>query len=354
MDNGPPDGLLISGSSGPERSRALSALIGLALSALFTWLAFRGLDVEIVRHQAGNIRLLPVLVCLATQVLCQLLRLLRWGLMLRRLGEISWKRVFAIGSVGTPAVSLLPARIGELVRPVLVAEESEIDFGRASATVVAERLVDGGLMSLVFLSLLSLLGKENTSAGLFVSGLAFSTLFLVAGIVLWVGLKYRENVLRFIGSLTRVSPGAARLASNVFAGFTAALQPVVSRRVFLPYLGLSLLLWASEAISIYSLFGVTGQSFPFSASIVVLIAIVVGTLIPSGPAHIGIFEYSVVVGLSFFDPPIGAAAFFGALLHLLQIVVLLVFAWLGLWLGNIRFERLLSLGRTQANSRSAT
>jgi hypothetical protein len=86
----------------------------------------------------------------------------------------------------------------------------------------------------------------------------------------------------------------------------------------------------------------------------VLIAIVVGTLIPSGPAHFGIFEYSVVVGLSFFDPPIGAAAFFGALLHLLQIVVLLVFAWLGLWLGNIRFERLLSLGRRQAGSRSAT
>jgi uncharacterized protein (TIRG00374 family) len=321
---------------------------------LFAWLAFRGLDVEIVRHQAGNIRLLPVLVCLATQVLCQLLRLLRWGLMLRRLGDISWRRVFAIGSVGTPAVSLLPARIGELVRPVLVAEESQIDFGRASATVVTERLVDGGLMSLVFLGLLSLQGKEHASAGLLVSGLAFSTLFLLAGIALWLGFRYRENVLRLIGSLTRVTPGVARLASRVFAGFAAALQPIVSRRVFVPYLGLSLLLWATEAISIYSLFGVTGQSFPLSASIVVLIAIVVGTLIPSGPAHFGIFEYSVVVGLSFFDPPIGAAAFFGALLHLLQIVVLLVFAWLGLWLGNIRFERLLSLGRRQAGSRSAT
>jgi len=354
MDSGPPDGLLISASSAPERSRALSALIGLALSALFAWLAFRGLDTEVVLNQAGQIRLLPVLVCLATQVLCQLLRLLRWGLMLRRLGDISWRRVFAIGSVGTPAVSLLPARIGELVRPVLVAEESEIDFGRASATVVTERLVDGGLMSLVFLSLLSLFGKENTSAGLFVSGLAFSTLFLVAAIALWLGFRYRERVLQLIGSLAHLSPGAARLTSRVFAGFAAALQPIVSRRVVLPYLGLSLLLWATEAISIYSLFGVTGQSLPFSASIVVLIAIVVGTLIPSGPAHLGIFEYSVVVGLSFFDPPIGAAAFFGALLHFLQIVVLLAFAWLGLWLGNIRFDRLLSLGRRQASSRPVT
>lgn len=329
----------------PRGNRVVSAVIGLGLSLLFAWLAFRGLEMDLIRQQMGNLRLVPILVCLATQILCQVWRLLRWGLMLRSLGEISWGRVFAIGSVGTPAVTLIPARIGELVRPVFVAEETDIDFGRASATVVAERLVDGSLMSLVFFSGLMLLRNEGTSNNLLMSGVAFAAIFVFAGICLWLVFRFQAIVLRLLGSMTGVSPGASRAASSVFRGFVGALGPILSKKVFAPYLAISLALWATEAISIYSLFGVTDQAFPFSASIIVLVAIVVGTLIPSGPAHLGIFEYAVVVGLSFFGPTAGTGAFFGALLHFLQVVVLLGFAFLGLWLGNIRFERLLNLSR---------
>jgi uncharacterized protein (TIRG00374 family) len=315
---------------------------------LFTWLAFRGLDVDNLREQLGNLRMLPILLCLATQFLCQLWRFLRWGLMLRSLGDISWGRVFVIGAVGTSAVTLLPARIGELVRPVFVAEETDIDFGRASATVVAERLVDGLLMSLVLFSGLALLRNKGASQDLLTSGIVFAAIFVLAGIGLWLAFQHQDFVLRSLGRLTGISPVLSRTASRIFQGFFGALEPIFSQRVLLPYLLISVGLWITEAVSIYSLFGVMSQPPAFSASIIVLVAIVVGTVIPSGPAHLGVFEYAVVVSLEFYNLPTATSAYFGALLHFLQVVVLLVLALLGLWLGNIRFERLVNLSRRTA------
>lgn len=350
MDDLHPDPQLTSTQPSPRGSRALSLVIGLGLSLLFTWLAFRGLDVGIIRQQLGNLRVLPILVCLATQFLCQAWRFVRWGLMLRSLGEISWGRVFAIGSVGTPAVTLLPARIGELVRPVFVAEETDIDFGQVSATVVAERFVDGILMSLIFFLGLVLLGNDHASPSLLTSGVAFAAMFVLAGIGLWWAFRFKEVVLRLLGELSKWSPRISRVGSTIFGGFAAALEPIFSQHVLVPYLAISLLLWATEAISIYSLFGVMGGALPFSASIIVLMAIVVGTLIPSGPAHLGVFEYAVVVALSFFDLRAGPSVYFAALLHFIQVIVLLVLALLGLWLGNIRFERLLRLGQPERRS----
>jgi uncharacterized protein (TIRG00374 family) len=325
--------------------RAFSLAIGFGLSLLFTWLAFRGLDLRSIRDQMDNLRAAPILICLATQVLCQIWRFVRWGLMLRSLGEIAWGRIFAIAAVGTPAVTLLPARIGELARPVLVSEETEIDFGQVSATVVAERFVDGCLISLVFFFGLILLQNQAVSSSLLTNGLAFAAIFVCAGIGLWLSFRQQTRILRMIAWFGRFSPGASRLGSRVFHGFVEALTPIFSQRVFVPYLLISLALWATEALSIYSLFGVIGQRLPFTASIIVLLAIVVGTLIPSGPAHLGVFEYAVILALSFFGLSDAASAYFAALLHLLQVIVLLALALFGFWLGNIRFERILRLGK---------
>ncbi len=329
----------------PRTGRAFSFAIGLGLSLLFTWLAFRGLDMSSIREEMGNLRLAPVLVCLATQVLCQVWRFVRWGLMLRSLGEIRWGRVFAIGSVGTPAVTLLPARVGELARPALVAEETDISFGQVSATVVAERFVDGCLMSLLFFAGLVFLRNEAASHSLLTSGLAFAAIFVFAGIGLWVAFRYQDLLLRLLTRLAGLSPRLSSVSSRLIRGFVEALKPIFSQRVFVAYLLVSVALWATEAFSIYSLFGVMDQGLPFSASILVLLAIVVGTLVPSGPAHLGVFEYAVILALSFFGLSGAASAYYAALLHVLQVVVLLALALLGLWLGNIRFERILSLGR---------
>jgi uncharacterized protein (TIRG00374 family) len=151
--------------------------------------------------------------------------------------------------------------------------------------------------------------------------------------------------VRLLTRLAGFSPRVSRVGSRLFRGFVEALKPIFSQRVFVPYLLISVALWVTEAFSIYSLFGVVGQGLPFSASILIMLAIVVGTLIPSGPAHLGVFEYAVILALSFFGLSAAASAYYAALLHLLQVVVLLALALLGLWLGNIRFERILRLGR---------
>ena len=63
------------------------------------------------------------------------LRALRWWFLLRRLGEVSWRSAVAIGLAGYLWIAVLPLRLGELARPLMVAQRHGIAVGRTLAVV---------------------------------------------------------------------------------------------------------------------------------------------------------------------------------------------------------------------------
>src|SRR6267143_634194 len=50
-----------------------------------------------------------------------LIRTVRWGLLLKPLGEVSFKRLNSASAVGWMLLMLLPLRLGEFARPLLIA-----------------------------------------------------------------------------------------------------------------------------------------------------------------------------------------------------------------------------------------
>ncbi len=331
----------------PDRTRqVLSSLIGLAVSLLFIGLAFRSVDLATLAQRASGLPLAPILWCAATQVACQLLRLLRWGVMVRSLGEISWRKVASIGSVGVAAVSLLPARIGELARPVLVAEGTAIGFGLAASTVVAERLIDGLLMGAVIVATAAAMGERSAGVNLTSSGVTFAATFAVAGLAMALAWRHRTAVAGVIEEAGgRISSSLAKRAGGLFLALVGGVAQLANRRVLLPYAILSVLLWCVEALSIGLLFAVLPSPLGLLAPLVVLSALVVGVAIPSGPAHLGVFEFAVVFGLGLFGVDAGWSSLIGALLHAVQILVLVGFGLFGLMSGGISLERLGRIGR---------
>lgn len=79
------------------------------------------------------------------------LRAWRLGLLLGQ--PVAYKRLLIIVSVGFLAINVVPLRLGELVRPYLLAEREGVPFGRGMAAIVLERLLDMAMLLTMLLGL---------------------------------------------------------------------------------------------------------------------------------------------------------------------------------------------------------
>jgi glycosyltransferase 2 family protein len=117
-------------------------IAGLLLSALLVYLSIRGIHFPDVVEGFRTIRYGYIPAVLAVMFLMQLLRSIRWGLILRPLEKIDQLSLFAVTNVGFLAIIAIPARLGELARPYLITKKSHVTMSAALGTIFAERVLD--------------------------------------------------------------------------------------------------------------------------------------------------------------------------------------------------------------------
>ena len=103
---------------------AVRILLSLAVSLMFVMFSLRHTDVESVLRTmlaADGSRVAGYLAALTG---IHLLRVVRWQMLLRPLGRVSFARVNSATSLGYMMLALLPLRLGELARPVLISSSS--------------------------------------------------------------------------------------------------------------------------------------------------------------------------------------------------------------------------------------
>ena len=129
--------------------------IGLVLVVTVVFLAvvLWGIDVERALEALGTVAWWKFLPMCALYLLTHIIRTFRLRILLGQ--PISYWRLFSINSVGFLAINVIPLRLGEMVRPYLLAEREGVPFGRGMAAIVLERLLDmlmllGMLMGLTF------------------------------------------------------------------------------------------------------------------------------------------------------------------------------------------------------------
>lgn len=119
-----------------------------------------GLDLSEAMSALRSARWGFLLPMCALYLSAHLLRAWRMGLLLGV--PVPFKRRFIIVSIGFLAINVVPLRLGELVRPYLLAEREGVPFGRALAAIFLERLLD---MSMLLLMLLGLTLVVDLPAG---------------------------------------------------------------------------------------------------------------------------------------------------------------------------------------------
>jgi uncharacterized protein (TIRG00374 family) len=133
--------------------KKIYGLIGFSISIVCLFFAFKGIQwIEVAESfERAN------LWWLSASVLCQLLALVfagfRWNTIIN-LSDVSWAQTSGAMVVGYMVNNILPGRMGEFVRPIMLGLETKRSRTYLFATVVIDRISD--LLVLVILVLLSL------------------------------------------------------------------------------------------------------------------------------------------------------------------------------------------------------
>lgn len=225
-------------------------------------------------------------------VMCiqHLFRAWRWQYLLAPIEPVPFLRLLPIASVGFFAIIALPLRMGEFVRPYLIASPPRLRMTHALGTLVVERVFDG-----LFLALTSFLAVlwSSTEAPLWVrfAGMFSLALFLGALVIILLLFWQRERATLLVQRLfSPISPNLASRLGKITQGILDGLKVIPDIRRIGCFLFGSLMYWSLNAVSIWILASGFALGLGTMESLAVLGLIGVGIMVPAGPGFIGNFE----------------------------------------------------------------
>jgi uncharacterized protein (TIRG00374 family) len=264
-------------------------LLAVALVAFFLFY-FRNDLAAAMREIRGAF--IPMMVLsVALQGVHLLIRTVRWRLLLAPVKEkVSFVNLFAATAIGYTMTILFPFRLGEVIRPLLLASRERISRSAALATVGVERVLDfltvlGFLVVYLFFFVEDLhtgaTGSDSWSrmvAGARIAGagslLALPLLFLFARygegwLERWQA-RFREgSKLHYFLDGSRKFAHGMRALTRPSLLFRAVITSVLT------WLAIALATWTG----VLSLDG--GYSFPFHATLMLVPFLAVGVVTPS-------------------------------------------------------------------------
>ena len=310
--------------------RLAQAVVGIAVSTAFAWLAFENVSAHQVTGALAGTHWRWLVPATALLILSVALRAVRWSLLFPAVRRPGAGACFWAMNVGYLANALLPFRAGELIRVISLSRETGASGSQGLVTIVLERVFD-----LVTVALLMLLVAPWVPPGW---ARTWLTVVSVATLVLAVACAAVSRSARLqrllIRGIQRVPPLERRMGGLRTAA--AALEPLQSNRTAAAVLAWSFASWAVLLASTLMVErGVVG-GLPWPSGGVSLVATTYAQAIPSSAASIGVFEEAARQALSAFGVASGAALAFALAYHAVSVLPLIPLGLIGLGRMGVR------------------
>jgi len=287
--------------------------VGVVISLVGLWLAFRGIEFHelgVALAQANYWWLIPALVLHLISVVA---RSERWRLLLGA-DRVDSVTAFLVLHLGYLIMNVLPWRLGDPARAVIIDQRNHVGLPRALSTVVVERVFDG-LTVVLFLVLLVPFMQLPPDIMRWMRVFGGLGLLAILGIVLLLTQRVlAERILMaMLMRVPRVSPDKwlARWRSLV-SGF----ETLGSARGALAVIGLTLLTWLT-AIGVF--WAILQAFFPGESLAPATFLLCVESFfmaVPATPGNWGVFEGVANVGLTVpFGFPLARAVAYAGVLH---------------------------------------
>lgn len=260
-------------------------LIGVAVGAVFLWLALRSIDLQAVFAivlRVDGFDMLGIIGCAFAFVG---VKALRWSWLIRHLRPLSSVRLIGPVFAGV-AVNYGIPNGGELVRAWMVARQEQVSKAALLASIAVDRLFD--FCAVLLLGLVALLAGRtvlDTFGPYLWVLLAFIgvTLGAILPFVLWpVGALDTSRLL-----LKPFPPPARNWILRHIGQGIEGIGSLQQGSTLVQVLGLSVVQWALMAGCVwFSLRAVGVDPNPVMA-LVILLLLVVGLTLPAAPGHVG-------------------------------------------------------------------
>ncbi|MBI4721217.1 MAG: flippase-like domain-containing protein [Chitinivibrionia bacterium] len=310
-------------------------IIGLAFSGVFLYLALRDIEWSDFLASLLSARFEYLIPAVALSLFGHYLRAYRWKFMLSPLKRIRPNRLFSVLMIGFMANNLLPARLGEVLRAYTLGRMEGISNTGAFATIVYERIVDVfALLVLLWFTLI----RQTGLGWLRVGGLWILCLNVALLILLFYMERNRARTETMLEKLAGRLPAAFREKALATAGsFLEGLKIIGKAKSGAMVALFSVPVWLAALLAIHFCLGAMDLQVPYLTSVVLIVLISLGSMIPSAPAYIGTTQYACILGLSLVGVGKSQALAFSILYHATQFFPVTILGLVFLWKHHIGF-----------------
>jgi uncharacterized protein (TIRG00374 family) len=318
----------------PVRSFVLLAL-GVIISALGVGLIARTIDPDRFARILGTLDWRWLIAAVAGICATYVAREQRWAILLRPLifrGAALWRALLT----GQLLNLLLPIRVGDVVRSILLGREPTSSFARVFGSVLIEKAWDWLMLCL----LIVIIAWAAPLPAWFL--LPARTIGLVALLVLigfiGVALTPEAWITRRVAwldrILTRLPQRWHTVALNNTRRLLDSLGALRNQKAIIGAASWSLIIWSLSVIVNYAVLRAYGVE-DWIAAAALLVVLMIGVNLPPSIAGVGVFEGLTMLTLQSFGVPLETALAIGVTLHVVVAAPLIVgTAWSWLIMGK--------------------
>ena len=281
----------------------LLAVVGVASSAVFLWLAVRDADLSAVRDALEEARIELVLLAVVVLGCGYALQAARWQ-RIANTPHPSFRRFYGMVLSGLACNNVLPVRVGELLRAGWLSREAPMSGGRALGSVALDRACD-----VVTLTLFLVIGLQAVASTEWLVRLAIGALIAVVVIALaLIGARL------YTARRARDRRGRSRVRRLIRDTVEMLAEPVGRRRIAV-WMGLSIATWTLGTVAAILVGRSIGIEFTPTEGVFVASTLSLGVAIPSSPGYVGTYQWLGVASLGLLDVPLEEALAFTILMQ---------------------------------------
>lgn len=326
-------------------------VLSLGLTILFLALFLRSFDLRAAGSAIAGASPGLLALAIAINLLAYLVRAWRWRHLLAPMREnLGLYNLTATTFIGFMITFLVPMRIGEIVRPVLLARRERLPASAAIATVALERLFDMlTVMTLFLVFSLSAHGRavldpsdggaaQESAAQLLRQGALWASAAVAIGLPVALLLVLFPNVV--LGWLHRFNRGGpeSRLGRGILLmeQFLAGFGSLRRGRELGKIVASSLAMWLLIDLSTWCGLKAFDLPLQFFDTFLLMVALTVGISIPT-PGGVGPFEFFCQVALTdLWKVPAAVAGAVALALHAVTLLPTIAIGLLFMWRDGVK------------------
>jgi len=324
------------------------------ITAVLLFFFFKGVEWKEALSYLGDINITYFIFMVLLAPLHLVTRSLRWHFLLKQEKKgVSLYSRFAANAVGFTVTMLVPARIGEVVRPLFLAQKENMRKGFVLGTIAVERIFD--LFTMCIILGIFILAKPLYESLFPVEADIYSKLYVWGYISLGLAVLlfalilalyfFRKKALRL--AKTMLKPFSEKFSSKaveVLDDFIQGLKFFHSIKDLFLYMLFSFVVWLGITFFYWIFFFAFKVSVPFFFLIPYSFMVMVGASIPT-PGMVGGYDYFSRVALTtFFSINSNQAFGMTIVIHSLQVVVTCLIGYAILWKEGLSLFQVKKIG----------